>query len=198
MANKFDTRKYREEEYDVSDVFINRWSPRAMSGEDISDEELFSLFEAARWAPSSFNNQPWRFVYTKRDTVHWDTFFGFLAEGNRTWAKNAAVLIVTISKTTFDRNNKHSRTHSFDTGSAWENLALQGTLKGLVVHGMQGFNYEKTAQTLGVPDEYSVEMMIAVGRPGNTDDLPEKLQKGEEPSGRKSISEIVSEGEFKF
>lgn len=191
-------RNYRKTEYEVDDVFVNRWSPRAMSGEKLSDAELFSLFEAARWAPSSFNNQPWRFVYARKGSEHWSRFFGFLDEGNQIWAKNADVLIATISKTTFDYNGKPSKTHSFDTGSAWQNLALQGSVKGLVVHGMQGFDYEKAAAELKVPDDHRVEMMIAVGKPGNPGDLPEKLQKGEVPSGRKSVSEIVSEGRFSF
>ena len=90
------------------------------------------------------------------------------------------------------------RTHSLDAGSAWENLALQGSINGLVVHGMQGFDYEKATSELNVPDEYKVEMMIAIGKPGSPEILPEKLQEIEKPSGRKSIKEIVNEGEFNF
>lgn len=198
MSYKTDITKYRKTEYEADDIFINRWSPRAMSGEEVTNDELFSLFEAARWAPSSFNNQPWRFVYAKKKTDYWDKFFSLLSEGNQSWAKNASVLIVTISKTTFDRNGKYSRTHSFDTGSAWENLALQGSIKGLVVHGMQGFDYEKAAETVDLPDDHKIEMMIAVGRPGDPGELPEKFRDGEQPSGRKKLSEIVSEGEFRF
>jgi len=198
MDKQNDTRQYRQNKYEVSDIFINRWSPRAMSGEEIQEKELYSLFEAARWAPSSFNNQPWRFVFARRNTEHWDKFFNFLGEGNKLWAVNASALVVTISKKTFDYDGRDSVTHSFDTGSAWENLALQGSLKGLVVHGMQGFDYEKAAGELGVPDEYQVEMMIAIGKPGRIEDLPEKFRKGEKPSGRKSIKEIVSEGGFNF
>ncbi|MGI9535250.1 MAG: nitroreductase family protein [Thermodesulfobacteriota bacterium] len=190
--------EYRESEHNINDIFINRWSPRAMSGETISDDELFSLLEAARWAPSSYNNQPWRFVYAKRDTEHWDKLFNFLLEGNQTWVKDAAVLVVLISKTTSDHNGSFMRTHSFDTGAAWENLALQGSINGFVIHGMQGLDYDRATSELGVPDEYKVEMMFAIGKPGKTEDLPEKLQKIEKPSGRKKISEIVSEGKFDF
>lgn len=198
MSNQADITKYRKTEYKADDIFISRWSPRAMSGEEVTNDELFSLFEAARWAPSSFNNQPWRFIYAKNNTDYWDKFFSLLSEGNQTWAKNASVLIVTISKTTFDRNGKYSRTHSFDTGSAWENFALQGSMNGLVVHGMQGFDYEQAAETVDLPDDYKIEMMIAVGRPGDPGQLPEKFRDGEQPSGRKKLSEIVSEGEFRF
>lgn len=198
MTKKIRISDYRVNQYEVSRIFIDRWSPRAMSGEQLADEELLSLFEAARWAPSSFNNQPWRFLYAKRDTVNWDKFFGFLAEGNRAWADRAAALIVVISKKTFDYNGKPSLTHTLDTGAAWENLALQGSRNGLVVHGMQGFDYDKAKEELNIPDEYKVEMMIAVGKPGNVKELPEKLQSGEVPSGRKTIKEIASEGDFSF
>ena len=189
---------YRKNEYVVSDIIINRWSPRALSGESITDEELFSLFEAARWAPSSHNNQPWRFVYAKRDTEHWEKIFNFLVEGNQAWVKNAAAVVVAISKTVSEYNGSFIRTHSFDTGAAWENIALQGSINGLVVHGMSGLDYDKATSELGLTDEFKVEMMFAVGKPGNVDELPEKLQEIEKPSGRKNILEFISEGEFNF
>ena len=188
----------RKKENNVNDIFINRWSPRAMSGEPITDEELFPLFEAARWAPSSHNNQPWRFVYAKRDTQYWDKIFNFLVEGNKVWVKNAAAIVVVISKTVSEYNGSFIRTHSFDTGASWENVALQGSLNGLVVHGMSGLDYEKAAEGLALPEEYKVEMMFAVGKPGSIEELPEKLQEIENPSGRKKLSEIVSEGIFNF
>ena len=189
-------RDFRKPEYNVDEVFLNRWSPRAMSGEEIEEKILFQLFEAAKWAPSANNNQPWRFIYARRNTKHWETFFNLLAEGNQVWAKNAAVLIVVISKTTFD-NNKHARTHSFDSGAAWENFALQGSMIGLVVHGMQGFDYDKAKEILHIPDGFQVEAMIAVGKPGRKEDLPDYHQEREFPSARKSIKEIVMEGMFK-
>jgi nitroreductase len=186
----------RKPEQDVNEIFLNRWSPRAMSGEGIEEAELFSLFEAAKWAPSSNNNQPWRFLYARRNTPHWATFFSLLAEGNQIWAKNAAVLIVVISKTTFD-SNQPARTHSYDTGAAWANLALQGSFNGLVVHGMQGFDYDKAQELLHIPETYKVEAMIAVGKKGKKEDLPAYLQEREAPSTRKSLSEIAMEGGFR-
>ena len=187
---------FRKRENDVDELFISRWSPRAMSGEEIDKATLLSLFEAARWAPSANNNQPWRFIYAHKNTPHWDTFFNLMNEGNQVWAKNAAVLIVVISKTTFD-SGKPARTHTYDTGAAWVSLALQGSLKNLVIHGMQGFDYDKAKEALQVPDDYSVEAMIAVGKKGKKEDLPEYLQEREFPSSRKSIAEIAREGIFK-
>jgi nitroreductase len=192
-----DISKWRKPEHEVDKIFLNRWSPRAMSPETLGDDELMSLFEAAKWAPSSFNNQPWRFAYAKRNTQHWTTFYNLLTESNQVWCKTAAVLIVIISKNTFDLNNRPARTHSFDAGSAWGNLALQGSIKGLVVHGMQGFDYEKAKIKLGVPDGYTVEAMAAIGKAGRRESLPEYLQKKEFPSNRKKINETVFEGKFR-
>ena len=188
-------RDFRKAEKDVDDIFINRWSPRAMSGEEIEEAELLSLFEAARWAPSSNNNQPWRFIYARRNTPFWNTFYQLLTESNQVWAKNAAALIVVISKTTFD-SGKPARTHSYDAGAAWVSLALQGSLSGLVVHGMQGFDYDKAKKELQVPDDCSVEAMIAIGKHGKKEDLPDYLQEREFPSARKSVAQIAFEGKF--
>lgn len=187
----------RKSEYKIADLILHRWSPRAMSGEPISDAELMSLFEAARWAPSSYNGQPWRFIYAKRDTPAWQVLYDLMVQFNKDWTKNAAVLIVIISRDTFSYNNKPSRTHSFDTGAAWENLALQGTASGLVVHGMEGFDYQKTKEVLHIPDGYTVEAMCAVGRPGKVNELPKEMQEDEHPSDRKPITDFIYEGTFK-
>jgi len=191
-----DISDFRRPDFDTDRIFLNRWSPRSMSGDEISRDVLLSLFEAARWAPSSNNNQPWRFIYACRNTDCWPIFFDLLTEQNKIWAKNAAVLIVVVSKKTFDYNEKPARTHSYDAGAAWENFALQGSLKALVVHGMQGFDYDRARKTLNIPDVFQVEAMIAVGKPGKKEDLPEGLQEREVPSPRKNLSEIVMEGSF--
>lgn len=191
-----DIYSFRKPDFDIDQLFLNRWSPRGMSGDEIGRDLLFSLFEAARWAPSSNNNQPWRFLYARRNTDYWPVFFDLLTEQNKVWTKNAAVLVVVISKKTFDYNEKPARTHSYDAGAAWENLALQGSLKGLVVHGMQGFDYDRARSTLNIPDVFQVEAMIAIGRPGKKEDLPQSLQEREMPSGRKALAEIVMEGKF--
>jgi nitroreductase len=186
---------FRKPDHDIEPFFVNRWSPRAMTGEEITRAELMRMFEAGRWAMSSMNNQPWRFLYALRNTEHWEKFFGLLAPGNQVWCKNAAALFVMVSKTTFD-NGKPARTHTYDTGAAWYSFALQGTMMGLVVHGMQGFNYEKAKELLNVTDEYQVEAMAAVGRPGNREDLPQNLLERETPSQRMQVEEFAFEGGF--
>lgn len=196
LEDQFMTKgtEFRKADYPIDSVFLDRWSPRAMSGEPITEEELFTLFEAARWAPSSYNNQPWRILYARRDTAHWPHFLGLLVEFNQSWAKNAAALVVFVSKTTFDHNGEPAATHSFDTGAAWENFALQASLKGLVVHGMQGFDYDKARTALNVPEGFKVEAMAVIGKPGRKEDLPEKLQQRETPNDRRKLTETVFEG----
>jgi len=186
----------RTPNYPIEPYILNRWSPRAMSGEEMSDEELMTLFEAARWAPSSYNNQPWRFIYARRETQHWQTFFDLLGEFNQSWCKNASALVVVAARKTFEYNGKPSVTHAFDTGSAWENLAIQATATGYVAHGMEGFDYQAAASTLHVPDDHVVLAMIAIGKPGKKEDLPEDLQKDEQPNDRRPLGEIVMEGTF--
>lgn len=194
MASIVPGSTVRKPEYEVAPFFVDRWSPRAMSGAEISDRELMSLFEAARWAPSSYNNQPWRFLYAKRNTRYWPVFFDLLVPGNQVWAQHAAVLMLIASKTTMDVNGHYAPTHTFDAGAAWQNLALQGWLQGLVVHGMQGFDAEKAVQVLSIPPEYTVEAMVAVGRPGDLSQLTPRLQEREVPSPRKPVAEIAWEG----
>jgi nitroreductase len=189
--------EYRTADYPIDSLFLDRWSPRAMTSEAITEEELFTLFEAARWAPSSYNNQPWRILYARRDTPQWPLFFDLLVEFNQSWVKNAAALVVFISKTTFDHNGEPAATHSFDTGAAWGNLALQGALKGLVVHGMQGFDYDKARTALNIPEGFQVEAMAVIGKPGRAEDLPEKLQQRETPSDRRKLNETVFEGPYR-
>ncbi len=186
----------RQSEYPIEPLILNRWSPRAMSGETLTDEELLPLFEAARWAPSSYNGQPWRFIYGKRETDHWKALFELLVPFNQSWANKSAVLVLVISHKVFEHNGKPSVTHSFDTGAAWQNLALEGSARGLVTHGMQGFDYEKAKEVCRVPDDYQVEAMIAIGKKGKKEALPAEAQEKEAPSMRKPLSEIVMKGVF--
>ncbi|MCH7568920.1 MAG: nitroreductase family protein [Nanoarchaeota archaeon] len=188
----------RKADYPIDKLFLDRWSPRAMSGESISEEELMTLFEAARWAPSTYNEQEWRFIYAKRGSADWDRLFNLLMEANQVWCGNAAVLACAVSKKTFTKNNKANPVHTFDCGSAWENLALQASIMGLVAHGMAGFDYEKAKIELNIPDDYKVEMMFVVGRHGKKEDLPENLQEMEYPSDRKKVSEFIFEGKFRI
>jgi len=189
---------FREADYSIEPLLLDRWSPRAMSGEEIPVEELMRLFEAARWAPSSFNAQQWRALYARRGTEHWPKFFDLLVEGNKAWAINAAALVVFISRTSFEYNDEPSVSHSYDTGAAWLSFALQGFRQGLVVHGMEGFDYERARNELKIPTEFQIEAMAAVGRPGAKGVLPEKLQAKESPNGRRRIAESICEGTFHF
>jgi len=188
----------READYPISDIFINRWSPRAFSGSEVSKEELMSLFEAARWAPSSFNNQPWRFVYALKGTEAWDKFFEvFKGFGfNQDWIKNTGALVCTVSRMTFSHNDKPAKTHTFDTGSAWMSIALQASSMGLAAHGMEGFDYAKAREVLEIPEEYRVEMMFAVGKVGDPSKFKEKMISEEKPNVRKKVSEFAFEGKF--
>ncbi|HSX11144.1 MAG TPA: nitroreductase family protein [Chlamydiales bacterium] len=188
---------HRKSDHPIHPLILKRWSPRAMSGEPLNDDVLMSLFEAARWAPSSYNNQPWRFLYAKRNTPHWDKFFDLLVDFNKQWCANAAVLGVIASEKVFEKNNKPSPTHSLDAGAAWENFALEGTARDLVVHGMQGFDYQKAARALKVPEHFEVLAMFAVGKKAPKESLPPDLQQKEVPSTRKKVAEIAFEGGFK-
>jgi nitroreductase len=185
----------RKANYLINDIFLKRHSPRAFSGEAISKEELMTLFEAARWAPSASNRQPWRFIYAMCGTPEFEKFFSFLIDFNKDWAVRASVLIVAISKKT-KSDGTPNVTHSFDAGAAWENFALQASTMGLIAHGMGGFDFDKAKSELVVPDDYSVEMMIAVGKPGKVEDLPESLRERETPNDRKPLEEIVFEGKL--
>jgi len=167
-----------------------------MSGEPITHADLLVLFEAARWAPSSGNTQPWRILYATRDSAHWPLFFDLLVERNKIWCRHAAVLLLFISRTVSEQTGRPLKTHAYDAGAAWENLALQGTLRGLVVHGMAGFDYARARTVLGIPDDFQVDAMAAVGKPGLIETLPEDLQVRETPSRRKGLSELVFEGPY--
>ncbi|MEK9181881.1 MAG: nitroreductase family protein [Patescibacteria group bacterium] len=186
----------RTTEYPIDDIFLKRYSPRAMSEETISKDELMTLFDAAHWAPSSYNAQPWRFIYAMRNTPEFDKLFSFLIDFNKDWCIKAAVLVVVISKKTFEHNGKDNVNHSSDTGAAWENLALQAQTMNLVAHGMNGFDYGRAKTELGIPDDHNVEMMIAVGKHGKVENLPEAMRKGETPNTRKPLEEMIFEGKF--
>jgi nitroreductase len=187
----------RKSEYPINPIILNRVSYRAMSPHDlVSEAELFSLLEAARWAPSSYNNQPWRFIYAKRGSKYFDSFFDLLIDFNKSWCKSASFLIIVASYRNFDYNGKPSRTHNFDAGAAWENFALEGTSRGLVVHGMEGFSYDRAKSVANLPENYDIEAMLAVGKKGKITDLPEELREKEVISQRKPLKEIVFEGKF--
>lgn len=185
----------RKADYPIDDLFLRRFSPRAMSGAPLAKDELMRLFEAAHWAPSSGNSQPWRFVYALAGTPHFERLYGLLADGNKPWCVRAGALVVVCSRTQAD-TGRSLRTHSLDTGAAWMSFALQGTLQGLVVHGMEGFDYDRARVELELPQGFAVEMMIAVGHPGLIEDLPERYRAREAPSDRLPVASLLYEGKY--
>jgi nitroreductase len=188
---------HRTPEHAIDPIFLNRWSARAMAGEPVSEAELMVLFEAARWAPSSMNFQPWRMLYARRGTEHWPLFFNLVKDRNQIWVRNAGALVLFISKTVFD-DGRPCVTHSYDTGAAWQNFALQASEFGLVVRGIEGFDYARARESLRVPPDYHVNAMAVIGKPGDKSELPEPLQQREQPSNRRPLKDTVREGAFSF
>lgn len=188
----------RQTHYPADSIFANRWSPRAFTGEEISDFDLSTIFEAARWAPSSANNQPWRFLYTKRSSTDWTRFLNFLNEGNRVWCVNASVLMVVISKKILSQQGieRENLSHSFDTGAAWISLAFQALKMGLATHAMLGFDMKKTRLELKIPEIFQIEAMVAIGRQASKAILPKSLQDREFPSDRMPIESFAFSGNF--
>lgn len=194
------TPNARTADHPIDKQFLSRWSPRAFTPETIPESTLLTFFEAARWAPSSYNSQPWRFAYARRDTEHWTRFLGFLNEFNQSWAQHAAAIVIVLSKSTFTPPGGSAEvpapTHSFDTGAACGYLALQASLSGWNAHGMAGIEHDKIRQGLAVPDLYSIEAGVAIGRAGDKSLLPEGLQAREVHTPRKPLAEFAAEGRF--
>jgi len=186
-------QQHRKPNTAIHNLLLNRWSPRVMSGEEMTDKEVLPLFEAARWAPSSYNAQPWKFLYAKKNSSHWQTFFDLMVPQNQEWAQKASVLVVVISRTLFEHNDKPSKTHSFDTGAAWMSLALESSHRGYVAHGLEGFDYEKARSSLNIPNEFQVEAMIVLGKRVSEAD---SLRGSESPNQRKPLDEVMHEGPF--
>jgi nitroreductase len=178
----------------VSELFYRRWSPRSFCGTVIPLEVQRSIFDAARWAPSCFNEQPWLIV-TSSGEEDFPVFLGLLAEGNRRWAVNASLLGFVFAKRRFDRNGKYNRWAQFDCGSAWMSIALQASLKGLYAHGMGGILGDLTYEALGVPEEdYEVVCGFALGAIDDPWKLPDDLADQEVPSARKPLDAIWRRG----
>lgn len=182
----------------VSPHFLERWSPRAFDGSEIDEGLLLTLFDAARWAPSAFNYQPWRFVWARRGDAHWQTLLDLLLPFNAAWAGKASALIFVLSDRLIvppgGNEPQPATTASFDAGAAWAQLALQAHLSGLHTHAMAGFDHARAPEVLGAGDRFKVEAAIAVGRIGDKSTLPEALQAREAPSPRKAVEELAFAG----
>lgn len=176
---------------DIIDVIRNRWSPLAFNPTPLHEDEIASLFEAARWAPSCYGEQPWRYIYACKGDDGRENLESLLAEGN-SWAKNAGLLIVGFAKTTFDKNGNKNSFDLYDTGCATGFLTLQATSMGLISHQMGGFDAEKANNLLGVPKDFEPAAMIAVGHPGDTKDLSEDLQKRQDAPRQRLPRETIA------
>ncbi|MGI3778104.1 MAG: nitroreductase family protein [Janthinobacterium lividum] len=194
------TANARTSEHDIDPLFLERWSPRAFTGEAVPRAALLAMIEAGGWAASSYNSQPWRFLYALRGTPAWDGFLGLLGESNRAWAQQAGALVVLVSNSLMRvpgaEREVPSHSHSLDAGAASANFALQATRLGWQAHGMVGFDRERAFSELRVPQGYRVEAAYAVGRRGDPAQLPEATRAREAPNGRRPLAEIALEGGF--
>ncbi len=185
-------------EYPVLDVIKNRWSPRAFSDKPVPAEVMRSLFEAARWAPSSNNEQPWAYIVaTKDDAENFEKSLGALVEFNAGWAKKAPVLAIAVAKLAFSKNNAPNRNAQYDVGAASLQLCIEATARGLVVHQMAGFDPETAKEAYNIPQGWEPVAAMAIGYPGDASSLPEPYQSREKaPRTRKPIREFVMSGEW--
>lgn len=180
----------------IDALFLERWSPRAFDRSNLSQEDLLTILEAARWAPSAFNLQPWHFLYAHRDDAHWSLFLSLLIPWNQLWARNASVLIYVLSDSEAPSKggNILSHSHSYDAGAAWALLSLQATRMGYHSHGMTGIDFEQARIRLRIPRQTKLEAAIAIGRMGDPASLDESLRAREHPSHRKPLGEVATHG----
>jgi nitroreductase len=185
-------------EYPVINPVADRWSPYGFSEEPVSTDDLRSLLEAARWAPSSYNEQPWRYIVaTRSNTQQYDAVLSCLAEPNQQWAKAAAVLMLGVISRQFEKNGKPNKAAEHDLGLASANLSAEATQRGLFVHQMIGIDPEKAREVFAIPEGYEALTGLAVGHRADPDTLPDALRERDEaPRQRKAQSEFVFGGKF--
>ena len=188
----------RQPDHEIDPLFLERRSPRAFTGEAMPEAELMRMFEAARWAPSSYNSQPWRFIYALRDDAHWETLLGLLVPGNQKWAKDTGALVILVSSSQMKIGDalQPSWSHSLDAGAASLAFQLQAIRQGWHAHGMGGFDKERAISALSVPDGYRVEAAYAIGRAIPPEALSEEQRAKEAPNGRRPITDFVFAGGF--
>jgi nitroreductase len=179
-----------EFETDVLDIIKNRRSRRAYSSQPIEPERIKSLFEAARWAPSSVNEQPWTYVYATHDQPElWNKIFSTLNDGNKSWAKDAPLLLVSLARKNYLQNEKLNGSAKYDVGAANAFLSLQATHLGLNVHQMGGFNHDLLRENLNIPTKYDLGVVMAIGYPGALEQLPEPLQERERSPRKRFVQD---------
>ncbi len=185
--------KIAPSEFPIAEIIAKRWSPRAFLDKPIEKEKILSLFEAARWAPSAYNEQPWRFIAaTKDDSYDYTKMLSCLVDANQAWAKAAPLLLILVVKRDFDFNGKPNRWAQHDCGLALENLLLEAVELGLAAHPMAGFSVDLVRSGYSVPEEYEPLVAVAVGYPGTSDMLEGVLREREEdPRERKALADLV-------
>jgi len=184
-----DLKTHRQSEHSVNPMFLNRWSPRAYSNKPVSDEDLLTILDAAHWAPSSSNDQPWRYIVAKTKE-QLAIFHDFLNEFNRIWAAKAPILIL-IASEKLRHNGNPNGSHAFDSGTAWGYLALQASLLGLYAHAMGGYDKLKAREALNLPEHIELHAVVALGFYGDKSDLPESYREREIPSMRRPLHEVI-------
>jgi nitroreductase len=187
-----DKLKHAAAAHGIDDLIRRRWSPRTYSDKEVPASELKKLFEAARWAASSSNEQPWRFLVGRRGDETYKKIFDTLVEFNQSWAKSAPVLVLSVAKKVFSKNGQPNEYGMHDTGAATANLALQATAIGLHTHSMAGFDRQQARASFGIPSDYEIGSVTAIGYFGDPASLPEHLRKMEvSPRQRKPLEEFV-------
>ena len=189
---------HRTPDHPVDPQFPSRWSPRSFAADEMTEAQVMILLEAARWAPSASNHQPTRFAWGLRGDAAFAAIFDGLMGFNTVWAGKAAALIVVASKPFVEKDGERAANvwHAFDAGAAWMSLALQAGTMGLVAHAMGGFEADKLAPALGLPEGHVIHAVVAVGKQGDVAELPEKLQAREMPSPRRAVTEVAGRGRF--
>src|SRR5713226_9125280 len=191
-------KKPAPSDFPVHELIRERWSPRAFADKPVPQNVLRSLFEAARWAPSSYNEQPWAYLVAVRDDKEsFEKMLSVLVEFNASWAKGAPVLAIAVAKLAFAKNNAPNRNGQYDSGAATAFLSLEATAQGLAVHQMAGFDAEKARQVFGIPAGWEAIAALAIGYPGDPASLPQPLREREvAPRTRKPLSEFVMAGNW--
>jgi nitroreductase len=185
-------------EFPVHELLSRRWSPRAYCDRPVEREKLLSVLEAARWAPSSNNEQPWSFLMALKDQPeNFERMLSCLMESNQVWAKRAPILMLSVARLRFTLNGKPNRHAMHDVGMAVGNLAIQATALDLVVHQMAGIYPDKARELFGIPEDCEVVAAIALGYPADSEVLPERLRERElAPRKRKPLEEFVFSGRW--
>lgn len=191
----------RNADHPIEPIFLNRWSPRSYDASEMPEADLLRILEAARWAQSCYNIQPWRFLYARRGDAHWEQYVSFLDDFNRAWGQHASSLVLVLSDRIMpgdgdQRPDLPSHYHSFDAGAAATHMALQAAALDYNAHAMAGILFDDIKDQLGVPERFKIEIAVAIGRRGEKEALPDFLQEMEAPSPRKPLSEIAFSGSF--